>query len=318
MMWKPIFLLLFVFNLSCPSFGIPRESDKDSVVLLQLADHLFASQAYYASITEYWRFLFFHSDHPYAFYAYYKAAMGYSALNDHEMAITLLRRGLRLNMTERYRERIRYQLALVTIANQNYQIAELELFKLSQSAGNNDIGQAATVLSALVLVHERKWEKAQDFIQRSIHSFQDRPKLLGYLEQIRMMMEQPVRSPQKKSPALAKWMSTFLPGSGQIYSGRLLDGINAFALNAVTTCILWQTIQQKNIQDASLWFWLIWLRYYTGNRSHAEEAAIRTNQSYQETISRQIYQLFQDASSYMSKEPLTIELQDLMLPVPNQ
>jgi hypothetical protein len=313
MMWKSILLSPFVFSLF---FSVPLRSEtpvESSLVLLELADHLQTAEQYDASITEYWRFLFFHPDHPLAFYAYYKAAKSYSALSDRDTAISLLRRALRLQSSNNYQPRIRYQLALTYIANQDYDIAELELFKLSHSAGEDEIAKAVTFLLALLRTQEQKWKKAQESIEEAIRQ-NHHPKLTGYLEQIRKILDQPIQTPQKKSPSVAKWLSTFLPGSGQIYSGRVWDGFNAFALNFITSYLIWDNLQEKRFRDASLIFWFVWLRYYKGNRMHAEEAAIRVNQSYTQAVTQQIYQLFNQASRFMSEDPLGIKLSDLRGP----
>ena len=176
MMWKNILLSPFVFSLF---FFVPLRSEtpaESSLVLLELADHLQTVEQYDASITEYWRFLFFHSDHPFAFYAYYKAAKSYSALNDQSTAISLLRRALRLESTYDYQEHIRYQLALTYINNQDYDIAELELFKLSQSAKTLELEKAATILLALLRTQEQKWKMAQGSIEEAIkHNHHPKP-----------------------------------------------------------------------------------------------------------------------------------------------
>lgn len=313
MKWKSILLLPFVFNGLFSSTLNSETPAGHSMELLKLADYLQSTEQYDASITEYWRFLFFHSDHPFAFYAYYKAAKSYSALNDRSMAISLLRRALRFEGADDYREHIRYQLALTYIANQDYDIAELELFKLSQSIKNLELEKAATILLALLRTQEQKWKKAQKAIEEALKQHKHE-KLKKYFEEIRIILNQPIQTPMKKSPSLAKWLSTFLPGSGQIYSGQIWDGINALALNFVTSYLVWQNIRETNIRDASLIFWFLWLRYYKGNRMHAEEAAIRANQSYAQTITQQIYRLFYQASHFMSEDPLEIALSDLRCP----
>ena len=63
---------------------------RSSIELLQLGDYLYINQNYEASVTEYWRFLCFHPNHPYTFYAYYKAGMAYTQIEDWKSATSLL------------------------------------------------------------------------------------------------------------------------------------------------------------------------------------------------------------------------------------
>lgn len=312
MMWRYGLICWLIFR---PLSAQEAVDIKDSppIVLLQFADQLYQDENFDVSITEYQRFLFFHAEHVYTFYAYYKIGMAYKQMHKWKSATSFLRYALHSNIPTELRQRIRYQLALVLIAEGDFDVAQIELFKLSSGKYSSQITDAAKLIYGLLLTNQKKWQDAKI----SFKQFHSREglnlELADYLRKIEVQLDHLIKQPQKKSPKLAKWLSTFVPGSGQIYSGKLLTGLNALALNAGTTYFLWHTIEAQSVRDAILVFSFVWLRYYSGNRLHAEEAAIRANRASQEKIYENIYNLLQQAMPLLSDEPLTIEWQNLSL-----
>jgi len=280
---------------------------------LRFADRLYLAGSYDASLTEYWRFLFFHPEHPHAFYAYYKAGLAQAELQKWEAAVSSLRRALQQETPNELRLRLRYQLAFTLMAKNDFDLATLELFKIIRADSTSHAGEAATWLYGLLLLYQKNWPEAQAVFAR----LQQRAviaDLWGDLQKI-MDLLQPLKiQPEKKSPQLAKWLSTFIPGSGQFYAGHFLKGLNALAVNAGAGYLAWRAIDEDRRRDFALIVLLLWSRYYQGNRLHAAEAAIRTNQRYQEDLLTQIYARLQQASRRVSNASLRIEWNDLPTP----
>ena len=304
---RPNLLCWFIFSIQSPLLFAAVPAREAPAALLQLADQLYRDQNYDASITEYRRFLFFHPHHPYSFYAYYKTGMAHKQLQEWEPAVALLRRALQQNIPPQIRQRMRYQLALTLMSQGDFNIAQLELFKLIHTDSPGIITQAAALLYGLLLMDKQDWPEARSAFGQARSLAGQNADVAARLEEIESHLQNLAEHPAKKSPKLAKWLSTFVPGSGQIYAGSVLSGLNALALNAGTSYLLWQSIDRRNVRDAVLLFSFIWLRYYTGNRLHAEEAAIRANQTYQEAVLLRIYDLLRQASSCMPAESLIVE-----------
>lgn len=311
-MWKLNFLCGFIFSLVVSHGAIAKPLPNKPNGLIQLADQFYQAQNYEGCITEYWRFLYFHADHPYAFYACYKAGMAYKLLQDWDSAVQLFRRSLQYDIPKELRQRIRYQLALTLIARGDWDLAQLEFFKLSMADSSSAIFHAAKLFYGILFIHKNNWSQATAALTEVRTSMSENKELAATIDKVEELLAQLSRYPQKKSPKLAKWLSTFFPGSGQIYAGSLLNGLNAFALNAATSYYIGYNLLQINYLDASLWFLFIWQRYYQGNRLHAEEAALRANQSYQQNILQQIYDLLRKASDFLPAPITTIEWADLV------
>lgn len=311
MILKHSFLSGLIFNLVLSPWTSANPVTSRSETLLQFADQLFNAQNYQESITEYWRFLYFHPAEPLAFYAYYKAAMAYKQGQELETAIQLFRHALQYDISLELRQRIRYQLAITLLAHGDLDLAQLELFKLSATDSTGLIANAGTLFYSLLLIYKKNWAEARAAIAKARIHMVTNKELDQHLHQVETCMETLCQHPEK-SPGLAKWLATVVPGSGQMYAGNLLSGLNALALNATTSYFVLNEARQKNYSDACLLFLFVWSRYYLGNRSHAEEAAIRANQKYQQKILDQVYQLLQQASQYLPSTDFSIEWQDVV------
>jgi predicted negative regulator of RcsB-dependent stress response len=313
MRWRRNLLFGLIFSLPVSLFAAPGSGDDDPMETVRFADRLYAAHNFAASIAEYRRFLFFHPAHPYAFYAYYKAGVAHAELQEWDSAVSLLRRALQQESPEALRRRIRYRLAFTLIAKGDFDLARLELFKLTQGDSSGAVAAAAEWLYGLLLIYQHRWPEARAAFAKIRERESKNAELASGLLKIETLLQQLAESPKKKSPKLAKWLSTFVPGAGQIYAGSLWSGLNAMALNAGTGYLAWQAYDRGHVRDFALIFSMLWLRYYNGNRLHAEEAAIRANQKQQEKILGRIYALMQEASLHTTTTPLTIEWEHLSL-----
>ena len=93
----------------------------------------------------------------------------------------------------------------------------------------------------------------------------------------------------KRSPAISMVMSTILPGSGQMYSGRYRDGITSLLLNGVFTAIAVDSYRQRN-WGGGLIVAYFGLSFYTGNIYGAKASAHRHNEQITDGIIEQTEQ----------------------------
>lgn len=93
----------------------------------------------------------------------------------------------------------------------------------------------------------------------------------------------------KKSPALSMVMSTILPGSGQIYSGRFRDGIISLTLNGVFTAIAVDSYKRR-YWGGGLIVAYFGLSFYTGNIYGAKASAHRHNERTMDKVIEQVEQ----------------------------
>ena len=100
-----------------------------------------------------------------------------------------------------------------------------------------------------------------------------------------------------KSPKAAKWLSTFLPGFGQIYCGEWRDGINALAINSLTSYLLIDALLEQRFQDLIISHLTLFDRYYRGNRQNAEKAAILRNERLNKAFAKDVLNRLQQVIS---------------------
>src|SRR3989338_448882 len=82
-----------------------------------------------------------------------------------------------------------------------------------------------------------------------------------------------------KSPALAGWLSAAVPGAGQCYAGRCVDGIAALAVNgAMGGLITASFLNDENVLGGILAFIESW--FYSGNIYGGKQAARLHNEQW--------------------------------------
>jgi hypothetical protein len=86
-----------------------------------------------------------------------------------------------------------------------------------------------------------------------------------------------------KSPLLAGIMSTIIPGSGYVYSGRYKEGISAFLINGLLGIGIYSLFNSGNIGSGVLTS-MVCLPFYLGNIIGASNAAATENNKYQQYI----------------------------------
>ncbi|THB68207.1 MAG: hypothetical protein D6B26_00830 [Spirochaetaceae bacterium] len=117
----------------------------------------------------------------------------------------------------------------------------------------------------------------------------------GQLSRIRNLAEQG-RDFRYRSPKLAKTLSLFLPGAGQLYAGDPLDAANALLINAAVIGASVYAVYSGNIVDTIFGWGPLVLRFYDGNLLNAGLAVEKYNQTSQKAISALILKEL-DASS---------------------
>jgi tetratricopeptide (TPR) repeat protein len=301
--YRSIIGLVFscVVSLSASALAQPDGPDD----LMRLAEAYYDCGNYDASITEYLRFICFAPEDPRLFHAYYKAGLAHEALGSGKYAILYLEKAAALAPEAALERQIRFRLAVELLSWQQFDFAKIELFQLMSIAGVSRQQTQSALLLGLVHCTEGSWEKARACFSFARENEGGCAACQGPLVAIDSLLVELCDHPRVRSPALSKWLSTFLPGSGQLYAGNVSSGINALALNAATSYFLVDLAAGRHVRDSLLFFSFIWLRYYQGNRTRAEEAAQKANERYTEESVRRLCALVQKTSRAMSGDSLS-------------
>ena len=249
---------------------------------LSLGKHLAAQGNYDAAITEYKRFLFFHPDDADVGEVYYNIGLAYRAQGLWTEAITALRAATHLTIDAEAKSEYQLELAVTLIAAQDYDLAHLELIKVTMRTPSVQLQHRARFLQAVAYVYQFQWEAARE----SLRNYTTDERLYVLLDTAANM--------QLKSVKFAEVLSRIFPGAGQVYTGDWRGGLNAFLLNGSLGFVAVDTVLDGHYVDAALFGVFIFWRYYQGNTFRAGQAAEQFNQQESRKAADAILQRLQE------------------------
>ena len=236
---------------------------------LSLADYLYIEENFSEAATEYQRYLFFNPAGEQAGYAYRQMALAFRELGQWDKASDAYRNAVQAAENDSLRNELRVDLALILIAGGNYSGAELELVRVSHFCPYPNIKKRASFFLGVSCIYNYKWHeaiKALQVYQSGFAAEKGIDSILGAAQNLKY-----------KSPRRARLYSTFVPGLGQMYAGAWKNGLNAMALNAATGYWFVDGLQNGSLADIATGYFLIFFRYYRGNRNNAYNLALRYN-----------------------------------------
>ena len=233
---------------------------------LSLGKHLASQGNYDAAITEYKRFLFFHPDNAGVGEVYYNIGLAYRVQALWTEAVTALRAATYLTTDAEAKSEYQLELAVTLIAAQDYDLAHLELIKVTMRTPSAQLYRRALFLQAVTYVYQFQWEAARESLRNYTTD-----------ERLDVLLDAAADMPLK-SPKLAPLLSGVFPGTGQVYVGDWKGGLNAMLLNGALGFLTVDAVLDGHYVDAALFGIFIFWRYYQGNTFRAGQAAEQFNQ----------------------------------------
>ena len=252
---------------------------------LFLGKHLFAQGNYDAAITEYKRFLFFHPDDARVAEVYHDIGLAYRAQGLWAEAITVLRTATQHATDDESKSAYQLTLAVTLIATKDYDLAQLELIKVTLRSPSALLYRRALFLRAVAYIYQFRWDEAQEVLKNWQTD-----------ERLDELFDAAVNTPQK-SVGMARMLSTILPGAGHVYAGNWRGGINALLLNSTLGFLTIDAVLDRHYTDALLWGGLVFWRYYRGNTFRAGQAAEQFNQQRTQAAAEAILQRLQEIAN---------------------
>ncbi len=238
----------------------------------KLAEKYYDNGLHDHAVTEYKRYLFFSSSSPYASQVYQRIARIYRDHFQWGAAVDNYRQAIAHETNDSIQAELEIDLAITYLAADNYSAAEFQLIKTSIYNENPAIKQKAIFFLGIAALHNRKWNDAQKYLNEYYTLDPDQTSKLDSLFQV-------IREMKQKSPPLALWLSTFLPGSGQYYVGDYGNAFNAFVLNGIFAYWIGSRLLIEDWGNALLVWHFLARRYYFGNRYHARRLAEEYNKN---------------------------------------
>ncbi|OGC41360.1 hypothetical protein A2Y85_02075 [candidate division WOR-3 bacterium RBG_13_43_14] len=241
---------------------------------LKLADKYFDNGLYDHAITEYKRYLFLKPTSPFASQLHQRIAQIYRDQHQWAWAIEAYRQAIACEANDSIQAELEIDLAITYLAASNYSAGEFQLIKTSIYNDDPAIKKRAAFFLSIAALHNHKWDDAEKYFNDYFEYCSD-PNLKIEFDSV----FQAVRKKKLKSASLAMWLSTLLPGSGQLYVGDYENALNAFALNGVFGYWIGSRLLLKDWGNALLIWHFLARRYYFGNRYHARRIAEEYNQN---------------------------------------
>lgn len=275
---KLVFILVLTAALSL--FCGPTATGEDTP--LSLGSHFFKLGNFDAAITEYKRFLFFHPDDPRTTETFRNIGIAYREQGHWGEAVAAMHAAVQHASNPEEKSDYQLELAVILIANQNYDLGRLELIKARMRNPSAPVHRRALFLEAVAFIYQFQWEKAREVLR-------------NYTTDVKLetLLENAVNAPQK-SARLAKVLSAIIPGAGQVYVGDWRNGLNALTLNGVLGYLTVDAVLARHYVDAALWGGAVFSRYYRGNIFRADEAVTQFNTQQSRRVSEVLLQRLQE------------------------
>ena len=247
---------------------------EETIQQYRYAEHLFESGDYQAARREYKRLLFYRPDTEFRDVADYRVAQSYYYQNQPERAEHLFREFSVVHPNSPFRFRSQLMIGQLHFDAGAYSLARTTLFGLLQSSKDTEVVAAAHYLRGWCYVYTADWNKAIAELRR-VDTFQtDTPHGKNARRLADILLE---KTPlPHKSPQVAGWLSTVVPGSGQLYVGRVKEGVLAAVLGGTFIYLVADAIRERRYVDCA-GISLIGWQFYWGNRVDAQRFASEYN-----------------------------------------
>lgn len=277
-----LYLLTSLFYLSL--FG------RDEV--LDLADKFFDLNFYEEAITEYQRFIFFNNAGENVGYAYYKIGLAYRNMYDMEKSLEFFEYSVQTTSSDIKKQERKIDIAVNYIAWRKYSKAKFILLKLISFSKIPEIRRKASLFLGITHLYCYEWEDAKAALNLY---FKEEGKNRTVYRIDSLLTE--AKKIKYKSPETAKWLSIFVPGTGQIYAGEAGNGLNALVLNGANIYFIIYKLLKEEYGNAYLIYYFLFRRYYLGNIYNAKKEAREYNKKMDEKTAENIFNLLKSVEN---------------------
>lgn len=257
--------------------------------LIAFAEQLMHHGEYFRAITEYRRFLFAYPDDSRRAMAHFRIGLAFYRGESYREALQTFR-----EVTQLYPNTIYGKQAWLwqgeSLARQRQYAAAEELYtEITARFPHDTIGQQARYQRAWTLLYQRQWRDAAAQFQHVAPE----SSLYQSAQSLAQAALEGEHLPAK-SPGLAGILSGLLPGSGQLYNGRLGDAVLAFFLNGLFIAGIVEAVN-RNVHTVAGVLSFFEAGWYAGNIYGAINGAHKYNRYTTETFLRNLDNRFRFA-----------------------
>ncbi len=220
------------------------------------AKKLYNHEEYYDAITEFKRLNFFDTNKLFAFQSNYYIGLSYKSGAKLSDAIQYLNIAEINANTDDDSFKAKIQIIRTNILRRTNERAEQLLDDLSEYKKFKDKSDQINYWRGWNFIFMDKWNDAANIFSK-IDSCKELYNLCLKVDD------------DKYSETLAKVLSVFIPGAGQIYTGNYVSGVLSLGWNALFGYLTVHAFVDDRIFDGLMIANFLWLRFYRGNLENA-------------------------------------------------
>lgn len=195
--------------------------------IYQFAEHLYQSKDYLRAASEFQRYIFSFDSPNFSDSLLYKIGLCYQFAGEEDKAINNYEKIIVNYPESQFYDHSCYQIAYMSFESKKYNESigyiQSSLDKMNSARGRLKMNR----LAGINYLYQRKWNKArQHFFSMLSNVNADNSSLTETLNNFAIEGSHI----KYKNPVFAGLMSTVIPGSGKIYTGRVMDGFYSMIL----------------------------------------------------------------------------------------
>lgn len=260
-MWGYLLIILLnTFFLSIANAEEPVEY-YSSENILKFADHLMNQRDYLRAAGEYERYLFYQPKEKEEIN--YRIALCYRFGGKTEKAIDSFREYLQEFPASKYTSNAYYQIGVSHFLMQRFEESAKYLNTSIPNITDVRFKTESQQLIGLSYLMQRQWHTAEDVFNKLQQS-----EILSVREKAKAYSEYAIQGTNlpTRSPFLAGFLSTIVPGAGRLYTGRVGDAFTSLILVGLTGWQTYDGFNRDGITSAKGWtLGTLGAIFYVGN-----------------------------------------------------
>jgi tetratricopeptide (TPR) repeat protein len=278
---KRFWIIIIISILS--AFNVRAQSLKET---LAFADTLYAENNYEAALRQYKRVLFFNETENENGYVHQRLADCYFAVRNLDKALFEYSIAYNLETNDSIKNEFTFKRVLIHTLMENYNDASMELLSMEDSLSDY-FSKRRSFYTGIVDLQMDSATNAKIHFIKALN-----PSDSVSIKKVESLFAH--YNPNRPNPTLAKILSIFVPGLGQLYIGDYKNAINSFILSGGLLTVFMVIAINYTVVDAFFGVMPYFQRYYFGGVKHAKSGALDKQEYNQKKILSQLYTVFEN------------------------
>ena len=244
--------------------------------LLDFADSLFQEEDYLNAAHEYRRYIFLFPNEHNSDFVQFRLAASYQNAGRLASAIQAYQLLIDTHPASPLMQRARSNIAQCQLLDGKKEVAIRSLQQFLSEHPHSDLAPRAQFMIATVQMEDKDWEKASKTWEQISVKYPN-TRFAEASDRLTRMVRSSKLMP-KRSPTFSGLLSAVIPGLGQVYSGRFLDGLQSLTVVGTISAGTAYYINQEQY-DVAVPVGLLGLFFYAGNVYGGVRAAKTFNSS---------------------------------------